>query len=250
MKKTGLRIVLLISMLCAGLMIAGATQSFGQDLTMHSTTTSSGMMGRGGGTTNSVEYFSKNAIKTTSADGNDTIVRLDSEKFITIDNKKKTYSEMTFKQLQDMLNQAGAALSKMGSEQMEAMKKMMGSMDTAFSVSKTGAGESIAGYATDKYLVKGPIEMEIWSTPDLKIPSAYYDAMKFQAAANPMFDMKKLFEEMKKISGMPLKTVTTIKMMGNAMTTTKTVTSIEKGSIPASVFEIPAGYKLVEAKMQ
>jgi len=247
MKKPGF---LLISILCAGLIIAGAAQGFGQDLTMRSTNTSSGMMGRGGGTTNSVEYFSHNAIKTTSTDGNDTIIRLDSEKFITIDNKKKTYSEMTFKQMWDMLNQAGAALGKMPAEQMEAMKKMMGSTDTAFSVTKTGTGEQIAGYATDKYLLKGPMEMDIWSAPDLKIPSAYYDAMKFQAAANPMFDMKKMFEEMKKIGGMPLKTVMTIKMMGNAMTTTKTVTSIEKGAIPASVFEVPAGYKLVEAKMQ
>jgi len=66
----------------------------------------------------------------------------------------------------------------------------------------------------------------------------------------PMFDMRKMYDEMKKISGIPLKTVTIIKMMGNEMKTTRVVTSIEKGTIPASVFEIPAGYKRVESEMK
>ena len=46
-------------------------------------------------------------------------------------------------------------------------------------------------------------------------------------------------------TGLPLKTITSMKMMGMEMKTTQVVISVEKGAIPPSVFEIPAGYKLV-----
>ena len=46
-------------------------QIFSQDLTMHVSTTSSGMAGRGGGTFNSTEYFSKNAMKMTASEDDD-----------------------------------------------------------------------------------------------------------------------------------------------------------------------------------
>jgi hypothetical protein len=220
-------------------------QIFSQDLTMHATTTSSGMAGRGGGTFNSTEYFSKNAMKTTSSTGNDIIIRFDSEKIITIDNQKKTYTEMTFKQLQDMINSAGAQMGQ-NPQAMEQMRKMMGQGNAAVTLNKEGPGENIAGYPTQKYLISGPMEMEIWSAPGLKIPTSYYDIMKMQMPSNPMFDMKALYEEMKKIDGMTLKSVMTIKMMNMEMKTTRVVNSIEKGAIRASVFEVPAGYKLVQ----
>ena len=122
---------------CLLLIVAGTLQNaeaqiFSQDLTMHSTTTSSGMMGRGGGSGTSTEYFSKNAIKTSSSDGNESIMRFDTQKLISIDSKKKTYSEITFQQLQDMLSKAGAAAGGMSDEDMAAMKKVMGQMATPF----------------------------------------------------------------------------------------------------------------------
>jgi len=218
-------------------------QIFSQDLTMRATTTSSGMAGRGGGTQTTTDYFSKNAMKTASSDGSDTIIRFDAEKIINIDNKNKTYSETTFKQLQESLNKLGA---EMNSEQMQQMRKMMGQMNAAFSLTKQGPGENIAGYATEKYLISGPIEMEVWACPSLKMPTSYYDVMKAKMPANPMFDMKKLYDEMKSIDGIPLKTVMTIKMMNMEMKTTKVVNSVEKGVISASEFEVPAGYKLVQ----
>jgi len=223
-------------------------QVFSQDLTMHSTTTNPGFGGRGGGSVTGTDYFSKNAARMKSSDGNDTIIRFDTQKFIMIDNKKKTYSEMTFNQLQEAAGKAAAALGDVSSEEMAIMKKMMGQIATSFTVTKVGPGETIAGYATEKYLLKGPMDIEIYSAATLKIPAAYYDVMKIRMPANPLFDLGKMYDEMKKINGIPLKTVSTTKMMGTEMKTTKLVTSIEKGAIPASVFEeIPAGYKLVPA---
>jgi hypothetical protein len=145
-----------------------------------------------------------------------------------------------------MLSKAGTALAGMSGEEMAAMKKMMGQTETSFFVSKAGQGETIAGYETEKYLLKGPMEIEIHSAANLRIPAAYYDVMKLQMPSNPLFDMRKMYDEMKKINGIPLKTITIMRMMGQEMKTTKVVTSIEKGAIPASVFEVPAGYKLVQ----
>jgi hypothetical protein len=88
-----------------------------------------------------------------------------------------------------------------------------------------------------------PIEMEIWAAPDLTVPAIYYDGLKMNMPPNPMFDMGKMYDEFKKIKGMTVKTVMRMSMMGMNMTSTTAVTSVEKGAIPASTFQVPAGYK-------
>jgi len=225
---------------------AGA-QLFRQDLTLHQTTTSTGMMGKGGGAPQpSTLYLSANGMRHSEADGNDMIMLFAQSKMIFVDHKKKTYSEVTFEGLQQKVDQTASQMSKgMSKEQMEAMRQVMGGAGGAFRVTKAGAGETIAGYATEKWLMAfGPVEMEISATPELKVPAAYYNAMKLRMPANPMFDMGKMYDEMKKINGMTLKSVMNMKIMNMTSTTTTVVTSIEKGSIPASTFEIPAGYKV------
>ena len=225
--------------------IPSQTRLFEQDLTLYQSTTGAGMgMGtEGKGPQTSVTYFSNASMKTTSGNGNDVIMRYDQGKIISIDHKKKTYSEMTVEELQQKINEAAKSMNA-NTEQMEALKKMMGQSGPV-SVTKQGPGETIAGYATEKYLVTGPMEMQIWAAPELKIPGAYYDLMKLNVPQNPLFDMGKMFEEMKKINGLGLKTVMTMKVMGRSMTTTTVVTDIKKGPIPASTFEVPAGYKAI-----
>ncbi len=244
----------LIPILLCGLAIAAAQPApaaaqglFSKDLTLHETTTG----GMGGGTNvTTTTYLSDNAMKRSSSDGNDTIIRFDTGTMISIDHKKKTYTEMTMAELQAMLDKAAGAMQQMDGETAAAMRKMMGggNGNISFSVAKVGPGEPIAGYATEKYLVKGPVEMEIWAAPDVKVPAAYYDAMKARMRPNPLFDMAKMYDEFKKINGMALKSVSTMKMMGREMTTTTIVNSVEKGPVPASTFAVPAGYKKVSMK--
>ena len=223
---------------------AQTSAPFGRDLILHETTTSTGMMGAGGKETTSTTYFGANAMRRASSDGRDEIIRFDQGKIVMIDHKRKTYSEMTAQDLQAMFDKMGAEIGR-DKEAMEAMKKMMGQIFSQITVTKQGPGENIAGYATVKYLIKGPMEMEVWAAPDLKVPSLYYDALKTRMPPNPMFDMGKIYDEMKKIDGMVLKNILTMSMMGQSMTTTTVVTSVEKGSVPASTFEVPAGYKAV-----
>jgi hypothetical protein len=242
-------LVALLAALPSAVVTPAQTRLFEQDLTIHQATTGSGM-GMGSedkGPLKSVTYFSGSSIKTTGADGSDVIVRYDQGKIITVDHKKKTYTETTWEELQQTINEAAKAMNE-NKEQMEALKKMMGQSFGPISVTKQGPGETIAGYATEKYLVKGPMQMEIWAAPDLKIPEAYYDIMKLNVPQNPLFDMGKMFEEMKKISGLGLKTVMTMNVMGRSMTSTTVVTDVQKGTIPASTFEVPAGYTSVSRK--
>ena len=242
---------LLVSVIALGAapVVPSQTRLFDQDLTLHQSTTGSGMgMGtESKGPQTSVSYFSGASMKTTSANGTDVIMRYDQGKIITIDHKKKTYTEMTFEQLQQKINEAAKTMNE-NKEQMEALRKVMGQSFGPISVTKQGPGETIAGYATEKYLVTGPMQMEIWAAPDVKIPAAYYDLMKLNVPQNPLFDMGKMYEEMKKINGLGLKTVMTMKVMGRSMTTTTVVTELKKGPIPASTFEVPAGYQAVAGK--
>ncbi|MBP1607970.1 MAG: hypothetical protein H6Q04_205 [Acidobacteria bacterium] len=242
----------LIIIAAVGFFLCGITTpgAWAQDLTLHETTSSTGMAGRGGGNTTQTRYITSNAIKITSSSGSDTIIQLAEGKIITIDNGKKTYSEVTVKQLNDMLAKLTSTQENAeNAEAMAAMRKMMGQVSDSITVTKAGPGENIAGYATEKYVISGMLNMEIWAAPDLKMPALYYDAMKMQAVKNPMFDMSKLYDEMKKIQGTAVKTVMTMKMMDMEMKTTSVVTSVEKTPIPASVFQVPAGYKLVATKV-
>jgi hypothetical protein len=153
---------------------------------------------------------------------------------------------VTFQELQAMLDKAGAAMQNLPPEAIAMMKRMGGPATAEIAVTKTGAGEPIAGYATDKYLVTGPMSMEIWAAPDLKVPPQYYDAMKARMPPNPVLDMGKVFEEMKKINGYPLKQVTTMKMGAMSTTSTMVVTAVDKTPIAKATFDVPAGYKKVE----
>ena len=51
---------------------------------------------------------------------------------------------------------------------------------------------------------------------------------------------------MKKIDGMPMKQVMTMKIMGMETKSTMVVTSVDKSAIPKTTFEVPAGYKKVD----
>jgi len=221
---------------------------FAQDLTLHQTTTSTGKSPGGENKPAQVTtYFSRDAMRSSSGESYDTIIRFGEGKMITIDHKKKTYTELTLQELQDKLSKIGEEMGK-NKEGMEAMKRLMGQTVGEMTVTKLGPGESIAGYTTEKYVIKGPMEWEVWAAPDLKVPGAYYDAMKLRVPANPMFDMRKVYDEFKKINGMTVKTVMTMNMMGMSSTTTTVVNSVDKAPIPPSTFQVPDGYKLAPAK--
>ncbi len=226
----------------AGALVLASTPLFAQELTLHGTTTTRGQQ------TATTEYISPGGTRNSMGDGREIILRLDQKKIYIINTKQKTYNEMSFDDLQKMTATATAGMDNLPPEAAAQMKKMMGGMGGGdVTVTPLGTGETIAGYATEKYHIAmgSMMEIDLSAAPALVMPPMYYDAMKAAMPANPMMDMKKLFEEYKKIKGTPLKSVTTVKMMGQTMTTEMIVTSVDRSPIPAGTFDVPAGYKLV-----
>ncbi|MBI5472242.1 MAG: DUF4412 domain-containing protein [Ignavibacteriae bacterium] len=194
------------------------------------------------------------------------IARLDREVFWMLNPEKKTYSEMTFAEMEQMVSKTGAkmddAMAKMKEEmkdmtpeQREMVEKMMGGKmpggqaDMAVDVQKTNQTKTIAGYSCTKYSVKeGANEvMTVWTTKGV----TGFDAMaadwkKFaerMSAMNPRGG-KGMADAYKSIDGFPMQTM--IKMMGQ--TVTATVKQVERRSTPAGEFDTPAGYKKVEGE--
>lgn len=219
-----------------------------QDITLHETTRTRGA-GGGDRSVSTTNYFSRNAMKRTAPDGNDTIIRVDEGKIITINHAQKTYSTVSVKELSQVLEKTAAEEGENDKEQVEAMRKIMGAMMNSFKVTKIGPGEEIAGYRTEKYAVQGMVEMEIWAAPELKVPDLYYEALKMSVPASPVMDVRKLYDEFKKIDGMTLKTVTTMKMLNMDVKTETVVTSVERTALPLSFFMVPEGYKQVPSEM-
>jgi hypothetical protein len=204
-------------------------------------------MGGGGGPQTETIYLSRNAIRHASSSGSDLIMRFDQEKMITIDHAQKTYTVVTFDEMQKMIDQAAGAMKQMDPKQVEAMRQAMGGALGEVKVTKLGPGETIAGYATEKYEVSmlPMLMMEMHAAPTLPLPPAYYNAMKLRTPGTAMFDTSKMYDEMKKITGLVLKQVSTMRIMNTSSTTTTVTTSVENGALPASTFDPPAGYKAV-----
>jgi hypothetical protein len=198
------------------------------------------------------------------------IVRLDKQVMWTINAKKKTYQEMTFDDLEKMMNKAGnkmdAAMEKMQKEladmppeqrkMVEGMMKdkmpgMGARADKPIDVHRKGDKRTISGYGCTKYVMtRGDEEFTtLWVTKDVKgfdaLMADWKEFSRRMAAMAQRF-AKGSGEAYKKIDGFPIETVT--KIMNNTVTTT--VTKIESRSIAASEFELPAGYTKVKSQME
>jgi hypothetical protein len=225
-----------------------------QDITLKQTTTTTTtggapIPGPAGPRTDTL-YVSPSAIRHVSPGGGDLIVRFDQQRSITLDHAQKTYTAVTFDEMQKMMDQAANAAKQMDPKQAEAMRQAMGAPLGEVKVTKLGPGETIAGYATEKYEVSMPpmLTIEMHAAPALPLPPAYYNAMKLRTPATAMLDVGKMYEEMKKIPGLVLKQVSTMKIMNTVATTTTVTTSVDRVSLPASTFDPPAGYQAVPLK--
>ncbi|MEK7249033.1 MAG: DUF4412 domain-containing protein [Bacteroidota bacterium] len=195
-----------------------------------------------------------------------TIIRLDREVLWQLNPEKKTYSEMTFAQMEAMMSKAGgkmdAAKAKMQEqmknmpeEQRKMMEKMMGermpgmsgTTDAAVEVRNTGERKTISGFACTKYTVAQGENtiMTLWVTRDVRgfneLREDWKALSRRMAAMTARFG-KEMADAYKNIDGFPIQTE-----MGHGVITT--VTRVERRSTPASEFEIPAGYAKVRSEM-
>lgn len=92
-----------------------------------------------------------------------------------------------------------------------------------------------------------PMTSEIWATEDIKIPEIdfYERVSSAMAAPQPGMNMPTagMQEEMKKIKGMPVLTLTTMTIMQNTtVKTSRELVEIKEDTAPPGAFDIPKGY--------
>ena len=231
MKKPALRLTVCL-VACAAV---NAAPAIGEDLTIISTVT-----GGKGGPTTATQYIS--ADKLLSSDGrNDTIMDLASGRMIVVDHKKKTYQETSLEEMRQHFAELESLL-----EDNPMMAAMLGSATTV-DVKKGSGTRQVAGYTCDHYqmTIGAKFQVELWAARGLQAPAQYHDAQKMvYAAMGPMASrFNKLYEEMKKIDGVPLVTKIDTRVVGLKINSVSEATEVRKGPIPPETFAPPAGYK-------
>jgi hypothetical protein len=250
----------------ASIVLSTALSVTADDLTIVSKVTHDG-----GSPQTGTSYISSDHVRISQPDGNEAIFDPKGGQMIVMDGKKKTYYVVTKK---DMDAQAAMIQEQMNSPEMkkaqeqmknlppDARKKMESAMGEMFAVDvkKTGTSRTIAGYKCENWNVTiGQFsKSEQCLTNELKFPvqawdmyRGYADSMKsMMTAFGPMArSMTTMQEQMKKLKGFPLANTTTTSVMGHRSVSSSEVTSIKHGAIPASAWEIPAGYKKVDNPM-
>jgi hypothetical protein len=257
---------LLAAACVAGCAAVSVPAALAEDLTLVFKTTSKD------GSSTATSYYSSEKMR--SGDGeHETIVEYGPGKMISIDHKKKEYSEITVAEMEAAM-QKGMAKMEEANKQMEQqmaamppamrekMESMMGGLAGAVSVTKGGTRQ-VAGYSCQDYTIAMGQAMttKVCATTALAFPAPNVDYRKFMGLAsgagamaqNPMFKgMTKVADEMKKIEGISIAEDVSFKMMGRSMQTSKEATEIKKGPIDPSAFDlatIAKGYKKVPHPM-
>lgn len=184
-------------------------------------------------------YISPQAVRYVVPGKNqDLIIRLDQGTMIHIDNANRSYSEVKIADVRRAMAEKLAALDP----QKRVMLHQMG-LDAAPTVTKLGAGETIAGFATERYLVKTALmQMEVFAAPQLQVPPGYYDVAGLGAMDRLLGNQE--HSAYNSIAGCILKQVVTGRSSGGEM-----VTAVDAHPVPASQFTVPAGYEKKEFQL-
>ncbi len=258
-----------LGFLAAVVMAAGpaAAAAVAQDLTIISKVTHDG-----GAPETRVGYMTRDHIRSVQGDGKEFILDSATGQMTVLDGTKKTYYLITRKDLDEMaaamkermnspeMKKAQEAMERMSAEDRKKMEDVMGGM-FAFNARKTGTRRKIAGYSCEDWiLTMGQISTtEECLTSELQFPPqawemyrSFADSMKtMMAAFGPMAkNIAKMQEQFKQMRGYPLANRTTMDVMGHRSVTATEVVEIRRTPIPASAWEIPAGYTKVDNPMK
>ncbi len=241
----------LLTGLCLALLVSFS--ALGQGLYWESTTTGGPMGDKGSLSQN---YAMPKMFKIVSPT-KIMILRMDQEKIYDADPAKKTYSEMTFAEMEayakkasDKMAQFQEKIKNMPPEQrkqMESLGALMGGADKPVEIKATGDTKTISGFACTKYVMtRGGKDLStMWVTKDVAgFDNLRKDWMEFGKRMATLTNMTGLGDAYQKMDGFPIET--DMDMMGK-MTTI--VTKVEKKSTPASEFAVPDGYTKTESPM-
>ena len=123
--------------------------------------------------------------------------------------------------------------------------ELMGGADPPRVVELPGT-KVIAGYRCRGYRLRaGSAVIELFLTRELPLGiDAFADFLEWSGASETMAP---LLREVRALRGFPLQTRSRVDVLGEVHETVSTVTRVVVGPQPASLFEPPAGYRVVQA---
>jgi len=184
--------------------------------------------------------------RSTSRDAT-SIVHLPDGRLTFLDDRRQEYWEVTPEELEDYWDRVARQLrTSRGGD--------MWDLRAEPKLEKLSGKQKIAGYDCEHWSLEigDALELDFWAAPALTPPSRYFDGRRILAVTTgPMgvlFD--KAFEELKKVKGYPLSMATIIRTPMSRMEVDEEATEVKKGAIPASTFQVPAGYKKVKSPLE
>lgn len=106
---------------------------------------------------------------------------------------------------------------------------------------------TIAGHSCRGFRLRAPqATVDVWVAEDLPAgASVFADFLEWSGASQAL---EGLVAAVRELPGFPLETRTRVSVLGETQETVATVTSIEVGPQPASLFEVPAGWRVEKEK--
>jgi hypothetical protein len=158
------------------------------------------------------------------------------------------------------MKKAQEKMKNLSPDERKKTDALMGGMADSFDVQKTGTTRKIAGYSCVNWTITfGQLsKTEECLTSELQFPVQAWDM--YRGFAESMKSMMTAFgpmaksatqmqEKFKSMKGYPMATTTTVNIMGHSSTNASEVIEVKRGPIPASAWEIPAGYKKIDNPM-
>jgi len=119
---------------------------------------------------------------------------------------------------------------------------LMGGEDTLRSAPLEGI-RAIAGHRCRGFRLRGrQTSLDVWVAQDVPAgPGVFADFLEWSGAAQALGGLVAAIRE---LPGFPLETRTQVSVLGETQETIATVTAIRVGPQPASLFEVPAGWRV------
>jgi uncharacterized protein DUF4412 len=250
----------------AAALLASALPAAAEDLTIVSK-----MTRNGGEPTTATSYLSTDHARMVQPDGGEAILDLKTGQITVIDTRKKEYYVVTRQDMDQMMAKLQQTMNspemQKAKEQMKnlppdvqkRMQGMMGGASSSVEVKKTGTTRKVAGYNCDNWTITaGPMKTEHCVTTEIALPAQTWDTYRdfaekmrsMMASMGPLAQgAGDMAAKMKEMRGFPVATSTSMTIMGRTSSSSNEVVEVKKGAIPASAWEVPAGYKKVDNPM-
>ncbi|MBM3317310.1 MAG: hypothetical protein FJY75_05615 [Candidatus Eisenbacteria bacterium] len=193
-----------------------------------------------------VIWLSAQAAYMETGKGVATILRADQDKIYFVKPAERVYAEMPLSSLGDIGAMMGAeGDDAAGADQMAAIAgAMLGSVKV--DVRPTGASKRIRDWNASQYMVDMSIagmtsKAEIWASTDLKADYGLFFKLT-NALQGQMPGFEKVTQEMQKVQGIPVLSITDAQVMGTSVKSTTELLECAERAAPSGIFEVPAGY--------